>query len=271
MSRMSPVRSITLQFHARSRLRCCTGESAASTMATVTPASAMARACADTCPSPSKVAGRRPRCGRIAVCTTTNPIDALSPTRSASRCSADRRASGRCPASPRSCPRRSHGSTTAALVGATKAPFRREGRRPSSVACGRRHLPRRNSAFRLGGVEQLNRRTRHHGSDRVLVYQLRVYVPTQQDGKVVKPSDYALELNPVHQEHGHRRLVLPHMVQENILNILRLLIGHGDCPSSYRLLFLFGPGGRGTATRYRRSISNPLPPTHEAVRQDRAR
>jgi hypothetical protein len=68
----------------------------------------------------------------------------------------------------------------------------------------------------------------------MLVNQLGMPIPTQQDRKVVKPSDYALELNPVHQEHRHRSLLLPHMVQENILNILRLLVGHGTI-----LLFVF--------------------------------
>ena len=42
MSRISPVRSITLQPQARSRLRCCTGDSAASTIATVTSCSLIA-------------------------------------------------------------------------------------------------------------------------------------------------------------------------------------------------------------------------------------
>ena len=59
MSRIRPVRSMTLQPQARSRLRCCTGDSAASTMATATSCSAIACLAASTWPSPSSVDGRR--------------------------------------------------------------------------------------------------------------------------------------------------------------------------------------------------------------------
>ncbi len=83
---------MTLQFQAFSRLRCCTGESCASTTTTATDCSASAVPCVATWPSPSSVAGLA-RSGRIAVCTTTSPIEAVSPTASASRASAARVAS----------------------------------------------------------------------------------------------------------------------------------------------------------------------------------
>ena len=67
------------------------GDSAASTIATVDArARRSRRPSVATWPSPSSVAGRRTRSGRIAVCTTTRPIEAASPTASASRASAAR-------------------------------------------------------------------------------------------------------------------------------------------------------------------------------------
>jgi hypothetical protein len=56
-------------------------------------------------------------------------------------------------------------------------------------------------------------------------------IPTQQNGKIVKPGDDPLKLDTVYKENRYRRLTLPHMIQEHILNILRLLVGHGYNPS----------------------------------------
>jgi hypothetical protein len=58
-------------------------------------------------------------------------------------------------------------------------------------------------------------------------------VATQQDGKIVKPSNDPLQLHAVHQENGHRDFVLPDVVEEYILNALVLFSGH------FRTLFLF--------------------------------
>ncbi len=85
---------MTLVFQARSRLRCCTGVSAASTTATPTSCSAMASPNIATCPSPISVEGRRWRSGWMAVWTMATPIDAASPTASASRATAARVAPG---------------------------------------------------------------------------------------------------------------------------------------------------------------------------------
>src|SRR6185312_5918971 len=219
MSRIRPVRSMTLQPHSRSRLRCCTGLSAVSTMATVTEASRSAWPCVAAWPSPSSIDGRRPRNGTIAVCTTTSPIEAASPTASASRASAARVASCRSA--------RSQGRMTAARVGRLEpAPFSPPFMPSRSLNDGSGWLAHR-AAFGLRGVEQLDRRARHHGADRVLVDELRVSVPAEQDGEIVEPGDDALQLDAVDQEHGHGGLVLPHMVQEDVLNVLRFLVGHG--------------------------------------------
>src|SRR3984957_15155976 len=257
MSRISPVRSITLQDQARSRLRCCTGESAASMTATVTSCSAIAWPSSETCPSPSRVAGRRARNGRMAVCTTTSPIEAVSPTVSARRASAARVCS---PRTARWRSDRSHGRITAARIGPAK-PFRADWPLESwspSVASGRTHLPCRDSGtFRLGRVEQLDRRARHYSADGVLVHQLGVPVSAQQNRKVVKPSNYALKLDPVHKEDGHWSLVLSHVVQEHILNILRFLIGHGTI-----LLLVFAVAVLSARTGVARPPGSATPSSH---------
>ena len=90
ISRISPVRSMTLQPQARSRLRCCTGDNAASTTATLICCSAIAAVPMATCPSPSSVAERRSRSGWMAVCRMVSPMDAARPTASASLASAAR-------------------------------------------------------------------------------------------------------------------------------------------------------------------------------------
>jgi hypothetical protein len=57
-------------------------------------------------------------------------------------------------------------------------------------------------------------------------------IPPQKNGKIIKPGNDTLKLDTVHKEHRHRRFVFSHVVQEYVLNILRLLIGHGPIPSS---------------------------------------
>src|SRR5689334_17176637 len=108
---------------------------------------------------------------------------------SASRCSAERWLSD-----VRS--ERLQGRMTAAWTGA--APFSPGFPLAPSVACGRCHLPcRSGSTFRLRCIEQLDRRTRHHCADGMLIDQLRMPIPTEQDRKVVEPGNYALEFYPV--------------------------------------------------------------------------
>jgi hypothetical protein len=52
-------------------------------------------------------------------------------------------------------------------------------------------------------------------------------IPAKQNGKIVKPGNNPLEFDTVHKENRYRRFAFPHMVQEDILNILRFLVGHG--------------------------------------------
>src|SRR5258708_22184978 len=76
-------------------------------------------------------------------------------------------------------------------------------------------------------LEELHRLCRHHRGDRVLVDELGMGVPAQQHAEIVEPGDDALQLHSVYQEHRDRGLVLAHIVQEYVLNVLCLFCGHG--------------------------------------------
>ena len=86
-------------------------------------------------------------------------------------------------------------------------------------------------------LEQLQRRRRHDRRDRVLVDELRMTVPAQQDAEIVEPGDHALQLNAVHQEHGDRHLVLADAVEERVLQVVRPVLRHVACLP----LVFFGP------------------------------
>src|SRR5262249_41353743 len=62
--------------------------------------------------------------------------------------------------------------------------------------------------------------------DGVLVDKLGMSVPPEKHGEVVEPGYDALQLDPVHQEHRHRRLVLADGVEEHILDVLGFFCGH---------------------------------------------
>src|SRR5262249_54524429 len=69
-------------------------------------------------------------------------------------------------------------------------------------------------------LEKLDRLPRHHRGDRMLIHELRMGVPPQQNTKVIKPSNDPLELNAIDEEYGYRGFVFPDVVQEHVLNIL---------------------------------------------------
>ena len=73
-------------------------------------------------------------------------------------------------------------------------------------------------------IHQMDGLPGHDGRDRMLIYELRVTVPTQQHTKVVEPAHDPLELHTVDQKDCEWGLVLSHVVQERILKVLRLLI-----------------------------------------------
>ena len=74
-------------------------------------------------------------------------------------------------------------------------------------------------------------------------------IPAQQHREVVKPGDDALQLDAVDEENGDGSFGLAHMVQENILNILRFLSGH------VRVLFVVWP--RHDAECHKGAAANP--------------
>src|SRR5215469_1010137 len=85
----------------------------------------------------------------------------------------------------------------------------------------------------LARLEQLHRLRRHHGRDGVLVDKLRMRVAPQQHAEIVEPGDDALQLHAVDQKDRNRRLVLAHVVEEDVLHVLRFLGRHGYFPLSW--------------------------------------
>ncbi len=69
-------------------------------------------------------------------------------------------------------------------------------------------------------IEQLYLHRRHHRRDRMLVDQLRMPVASQQHRELIEPGDDSLQLNAIDEEDRDWRLVLPDVIQEDILNIL---------------------------------------------------
>jgi hypothetical protein len=76
------------------------------------------------------------------------------------------------------------------------------------------------------------RLARHDGRDGVLVDELDLAFPAQQDAEIVKPCHNTLELYAIDQKDGQRNLLLADGVQKNVLEVLFFIVGHG-------LVFLF--------------------------------
>src|ERR1700761_9045655 len=73
---------------------------------------------------------------------------------------------------------------------------------------------------------QLDRSQRHHRRDRVLVDQLGLAVPPEQDAEIIEPGDVALELYAIDQENGDGSFAFPDRVEKRVLQILLFFI-HG--------------------------------------------
>src|SRR5476649_144117 len=194
---MTAVRSSTLLFHAFSRLRCCTGVRWALTIMTSGSWSLARTAISSTLPVPSKVAGTGRAKGAISATTTSRWMAAVSPTASASRALASRRALAG--------PLRFFGSTCM-----TKA-------RAICGLCA--------SAF-SGFVLQLDRAHWHHRGNGMLVDQLGLAVPAQQHAEIVEPGDIALKFDAIDQEYRDRGFAFADGVEERVLKIL-LFFTHG--------------------------------------------
>src|SRR5690348_12772213 len=61
----------------------------------------------------------------------------------------------------------------------------------------------------------------------MLVDELRVSIPAQENTKIIEPSYNALELHAVHEKNGQWCLVLANMIEKSVLKALRALCRHG--------------------------------------------
>jgi len=86
------------------------------------------------------------------------------------------------------------------------------------------------------GLHEVDRLAGHDGRYRVLIYELRMAVAPQQHTKVVEPAYDPLELDAIDQKNRQRRLVLAHVVQERVLEVLDSICAHFCYPPVLGLL-----------------------------------
>ena len=67
---------------------------------------------------------------------------------------------------------------------------------------------------------------RHDGRDRVLVDELRMAVAPQQHAEIVEPGHEALQFDAVDEKNRHRSLGLANVIEERVLQVLRLFAWH---------------------------------------------
>jgi hypothetical protein len=68
----------------------------------------------------------------------------------------------------------------------------------------------------------------------MFVNELRLTIATQKQRKIIEPGDDALQLDTLDQKHRHWGLLAAEGIEEEILEIIVILIGH------FGLLFLGG-------------------------------
>jgi hypothetical protein len=76
--------------------------------------------------------------------------------------------------------------------------------------------------------------TRHDRGDGVLVDQLRVAIPPQQDAEIVEPRHDALEFNAIDQKNRQRNFAFTNVIEKGVLEILCSLGRHCRCSIIYR-------------------------------------
>src|SRR6478609_4547462 len=69
----------------------------------------------------------------------------------------------------------------------------------------------------LAAFEQLDRRPRHDGRNRVLVDKLRMAVAPQQQAEIVEPGDNSLQLHSVDQKDRQGRFGFANVIKEGVL------------------------------------------------------
>src|ERR1700731_765046 len=58
-------------------------------------------------------------------------------------------------------------------------------------------------------------------------------ITAQQNTEIVEPSNNPLKLDAIDEKNGNRCFVLPDVVQENVLNVLRFFRSHGSTPPPF--------------------------------------
>jgi len=66
----------------------------------------------------------------------------------------------------------------------------------------------------------------------MLIDQLHMAIAPKQNGKVIKPGDNALQLDPRHQKDGDGYFLFADRVQKHVLKILTFVAGHTGCLST---------------------------------------
>jgi len=61
---------------------------------------------------------------------------------------------------------------------------------------------------------------RHDGGHGMLVNKLRLPVATQEDAKIIEPSDDTLQFHPVDKEDCHRNFCFTDLIEKCVLKIL---------------------------------------------------
>jgi hypothetical protein len=79
-------------------------------------------------------------------------------------------------------------------------------------------------------VEQLDRREWLDNGDGLLVDELRLAIPREQNAEAVEGGHVALELNPALEKHRHRNLAILKVPEEHLLDRLDPLYCHGEFP-----------------------------------------
>src|SRR4051794_14211466 len=197
ISRIRPVRSITLVPISSSRFFCWIGAKGASTTTSPALSFSTSAATSSTCPLPIKVAGRTVRRRTERSPTTRTPIASARPFASSRRASDDRRD-----------PSRGISGTTMTA----RSP------RATSIA----PLPSKLFRVVLRIVPQLRRieverLIRLQGRDRVLIDQLDLATTFEQNRELVESGDRPLQHDAIDQEQGHSLLLACRGRQEQVL------------------------------------------------------
>src|SRR5215211_1645483 len=74
--------------------------------------------------------------------------------------------------------------------------------------------------------EERDRSAGHDGRDGMLVDKLGKTIATQEDAKIIEPRDDPLEFDPVDEENRHGDLLLAHVVEKGVLEVLGFVLCH---------------------------------------------